>query len=119
MLVKNKDWWGHKAGYFESNLEEVQMLTVSSAATRLAALLSGEVDLVIDPPNQDVSRLRANPQAWEYFSGKAPSYQKAAVWWVVSAKKDETREKRLATLIEHSAQGEMIPQFIPRKSART
>ena len=61
VLVRNKDWWGHKAGLFESNLEEVVMLTISSAATRLAALLSGEVDLVVDPPNQDVARLRGNP----------------------------------------------------------
>jgi peptide/nickel transport system substrate-binding protein len=61
VLVRNKDWWGHKAGLFESNVDEVVMLTISSAATRLAALLSGEVDLVVDPPNQDVSRLRSNP----------------------------------------------------------
>jgi peptide/nickel transport system substrate-binding protein len=62
VLVRNNDWWGHKAGLFEGNVDEVVMLTISSAATRLAALLSGEVDLVIDPPNQDVARLRANPQ---------------------------------------------------------
>ena len=61
VLVRNNDWWGHKAGLFESNVDEVVMLTISSAATRLAALLSGEVDLVIDPPNQDVARLRSNP----------------------------------------------------------
>ncbi len=62
VLVRNKDWWGHRAGLFEGNLDEVVMLPIASAATRLAALLSGEVDLVIDPPNQDVARLRANPE---------------------------------------------------------
>jgi peptide/nickel transport system substrate-binding protein len=61
VLVQNKDWWGHKAKLFESNLTEVVMLPVTSAATRLAALMSGEVDLVVDPPTQDVARLRANP----------------------------------------------------------
>ena len=61
VLVRNPDWWGHKAGFYESNLQQVIMLPIGSAATRLAALLSGEVDLVIDPPNQDVARLRANP----------------------------------------------------------
>jgi peptide/nickel transport system substrate-binding protein len=61
-LEQNRDWWGHKAGYFEGNVTEVHMLPVKSAATRLAALMSGEVDLVIDPPTQDVQRLRANPQ---------------------------------------------------------
>ena len=62
VLVQNKDWWGHKAKYFESNLTEVVLLPVTSASTRLAALISGEVDLVIDPPTQDVARLRASPQ---------------------------------------------------------
>src|SRR6185436_9059135 len=44
VLVKNKDWWGIKAGHYESNLDEVVMLPIATAATRLAALLSGEVD---------------------------------------------------------------------------
>ncbi|HET6264775.1 MAG TPA: ABC transporter substrate-binding protein [Usitatibacter sp.] len=61
-LEQNREWWGHKAGLFESNVTEVHMLPVKSAATRLAALLSGEVDLVIDPPTQDVERLKSNPQ---------------------------------------------------------
>ena len=62
VLAANKDWWGRKAGLWESNLDEVVMLPIQSNATRLAALLSGEVDFVIDPANQDVERLRANPQ---------------------------------------------------------
>jgi peptide/nickel transport system substrate-binding protein len=61
VLTQNKDWWGHKAGKFESNLTEVVLLPVKSNATRLAALLSGEVDMVIDPPTQDVQRLKAEP----------------------------------------------------------
>jgi peptide/nickel transport system substrate-binding protein len=61
VLVKNPDWWGIKAGYFESNLDEVVMLPIVQSVTRLAALVSGDVDLVIDPPTQDVARLKANP----------------------------------------------------------
>ncbi|HEX4944502.1 MAG TPA: ABC transporter substrate-binding protein [Usitatibacteraceae bacterium] len=61
VLVAHKDWWGHAAGRNEGNLTEVVMLPIKSNATRLAALLSGEVDLVIDPPTQDVARLRADP----------------------------------------------------------
>ena len=62
VLAQNRDWWGHKAGVFEGNVTEVHMLPIASAATRLAALLSGEVDMVVDPPTQDVQRLRAQPQ---------------------------------------------------------
>jgi len=47
-------------------------------------------------------QFRANKKAWEWFQAQAPSYQKAAMWWVISAKKEETRLKRIATLIEDS-----------------
>lgn len=56
---------------------------------------------------------RANAKAWEYFQQQAPNYRKRAVWWVISAKKEETRAKRLATLIEDSDQGRWLKQYIP------
>lgn len=45
---------------------------------------------------------RANKKAWAFFQSLAPSYQRAAIWWVISAKRAETREKRLATLVRDS-----------------
>jgi uncharacterized protein YdeI (YjbR/CyaY-like superfamily) len=59
-------------------------------------------------------QLRANRRAWEFFSAQSPSCRKAAIWWIVSAKKDGTRAKRLATLIEDSAQGRTIPPLTRR-----
>ena len=56
---------------------------------------------------------RANATAWENFRSKAPSYQRAAIWWVVSAKKVETRGRRLATLIEDSEQGRTVRPLTP------
>lgn len=56
---------------------------------------------------------RANPAAWEWFQHQAPSYRKAAVWWVVSAKRDETRRKRLATLIADSGDGRQVGALTP------
>lgn len=50
----------------------------------------------------------ANPQAWAFFQARPPSYRTAAIWWVVSAKKPETRRKRLATLMEDSANGRTV-----------
>jgi uncharacterized protein YdeI (YjbR/CyaY-like superfamily) len=61
------------------------------------------------------ARFEANAAAWEYFTSRPPSYRKPALWWVMSAKKPETRERRLATLIEQSAAGEPINQLRPRK----
>jgi uncharacterized protein YdeI (YjbR/CyaY-like superfamily) len=56
----------------------------------------------LDPAYEE--QLRANEAAWTYFAAQAPSYQRTAIWWVMSAKRAETRSKRLATLIEDSAQ---------------
>lgn len=53
--------------------------------------------------------LRGNPRAWAYFQAQAPWYQRTASRWVMSAKKEETRRKRLEILIESSAQERAIP----------
>lgn len=47
-------------------------------------------------------RFRANKKAWAFFQAQPPGYRKTAIWWVISAKRDETRAKRLATLIDDS-----------------
>jgi peptide/nickel transport system substrate-binding protein len=60
VLVKNPNWWGIKDGRFEGNIDEVVFTPIGSDATRLAALMSGEVDLINDPPAQDVPRLKQN-----------------------------------------------------------
>jgi peptide/nickel transport system substrate-binding protein len=60
VLAKNPNWWGIKAGRFEGNADEVIYTPIVSDATRVAALLSGEVDLVNDPPPQDC-RLSQTP----------------------------------------------------------
>jgi uncharacterized protein YdeI (YjbR/CyaY-like superfamily) len=59
-------------------------------------------------------QFRANKQAWDFFQGQPPSYRKAAIWWVISAKKEETRLKRLAALIDDSAHGRTIPPLTRR-----
>jgi uncharacterized protein YdeI (YjbR/CyaY-like superfamily) len=61
-------------------------------------------------------RFRANPIAWEYFCARPPSYRRTAIHRVVSAKKAETRERRLDELIRHSAEGQTIPQLRWTKS---
>jgi uncharacterized protein YdeI (YjbR/CyaY-like superfamily) len=59
---------------------------------------------------------RADPAAWAWFSGKAPSFRKQALHWVISAKRPETRERRLATLIASSAAGQPIPPMITARA---
>jgi uncharacterized protein YdeI (YjbR/CyaY-like superfamily) len=50
-------------------------------------------------------RLKENKAAWEFFHAQPEWYRKQAFWWVLSAKKEETRLKRLETLIEKCARG--------------
>jgi uncharacterized protein YdeI (YjbR/CyaY-like superfamily) len=54
---------------------------------------------------------RANQPAWDFFQAQPAGYRQMAIWWVVSAKREATRLKRLATLIEDSAQGRRIAVF--------
>jgi uncharacterized protein YdeI (YjbR/CyaY-like superfamily) len=53
--------------------------------------------------------LRANRKAWAFFRAQPPSYRRMVTWWVISAKREETRQRRLDSLIEHSAKGERVP----------
>lgn len=48
------------------------------------------------------ARFKKNKRAWDFFQSQPPSYQKPATWWVVSAKQEATRLKRLETLIADS-----------------
>jgi uncharacterized protein YdeI (YjbR/CyaY-like superfamily) len=59
-------------------------------------------------PPADEKRFRANKKAWQYFNEQAPSYRRVAIYWVTSAKKEETRARRLATLIDDSAKGRRL-----------
>ena len=63
-----------------------------------------------EPLDEQYARqLRANKQAWKFFQAQPPGYRKMMTRWIVSAKKEETRQKRLAQLIAESAQGRAIP----------
>jgi uncharacterized protein YdeI (YjbR/CyaY-like superfamily) len=54
------------------------------------------------------AQFRANAAAWAFFERQPPSYRNTAAWWVISAKQEATRQRRLATLIADSAAGRTI-----------
>jgi uncharacterized protein YdeI (YjbR/CyaY-like superfamily) len=62
--------------------------------------------------------LARNRLAQRFFAAQIPSYRRAATWWVLSAKREATRLKRAQTLVELSARGRLIPQFIRAKKSR-
>lgn len=59
ILVKNENWWGLKDHPHE--VDEIIYTPIANQATRVAALLSGEVDFILDPPLQDLNRIKSTP----------------------------------------------------------
>jgi peptide/nickel transport system substrate-binding protein len=57
VLARNPAWWGK----MDSNITEIVYTPIKAEATRVAALLSGEVDMVLDPSPSDLAKLRAAP----------------------------------------------------------
>ena len=64
----------------------------------------------------DERRFRANRKAWQFFQGQPAGYRRTTIWWVVSPKQQETRARRLATLIADSATGRPEAPF--RRASR-
>lgn len=104
------------------NVNRVKALTaegrMQAAGTRAFAarkagksgIYSHEQDAT-DLPKEALVALRKQKVAWKYYDAQPASYRKAVAWWIVSAKKDETRARRVAQLVKCSAAGERIPQF--------
>ena len=64
------------------------------------------------------ARLRANAAASTYFDAQPPSYRRTVAFWVMSAKKEETRDRRLEVLIRSSAKGEVVPPMAFGRNAK-
>lgn len=62
--------------------------------------------------------LRAQAEAWAYFAAQPPHYRRGAAAWVMSAKREETRERRLATLVAESAAGRRFGPYAGTGAAR-
>lgn len=56
---------------------------------------------------------KKTPGAWKWFAAQAPSYRRTCTHWVVSAKQEMTRARRLESLIAHCADGKKLRQFTP------
>lgn len=91
----------HPAGLAAFEKRDRERSAIYSYEQRTAAKLP--------PPFE--KQFRANPKAWQFFQSQPPWYQRTSAYWVISAKKEETRSKRLATLIACSARKQKIPSL--------
>jgi uncharacterized protein YdeI (YjbR/CyaY-like superfamily) len=57
-------------------------------------------------------KLRANKKGWSFFESQAPSYRRIVAHWIGTAKKEETRDRRFAQLLESCKRGERLKQFV-------
>jgi uncharacterized protein YdeI (YjbR/CyaY-like superfamily) len=78
-----------------------------------SAIYSFEQERPLVLPPEYEARLEADPAAHAYFTAQPPGYRRAAAHWVLSAKREETRLRRLAQLVECSAQGRKVPPLTP------
>lgn len=69
---------------------------------------SFEQDMPVDLSDEYLARLKANDQAWADWKSRPPGYRKQVAHWVMAAKRESTRERRLAVLIEDCAAGRKI-----------
>jgi uncharacterized protein YdeI (YjbR/CyaY-like superfamily) len=63
-----------------------------------------------------LGRFKRHAGAWRFFEAQPPSYRRVACWYVMSAKKDETRRRRLDRLIADSAAGRRLGPTAPQKA---
>ncbi len=83
-------------------------LTAFEGATRQERKYSYEQRQHAAFAAEDVERFRSNRKAWDFFQSRPPWYRRVSTFWVISAKKEETRQKRLATLIADCARGQLV-----------
>ena len=69
-------------------------------------------------PDQYAKKLKKSSAAWKFFQAQPPGYRKTINWWILSAKQEETRLKRLEKLIDYSGQGQRIPGYTPTKKSK-
>ena len=64
-------------------------------------------------------QFREIAKAWEFFQAQPPGYRRTATWWVISAKREETRAKRLTTLMETSERGHRLDMLGPQTKKKS
>jgi uncharacterized protein YdeI (YjbR/CyaY-like superfamily) len=65
-----------------------------------------------------VRAFRANPAAWAFYQAQPPGYRGMTAYWIMSAKREDTRARRFGVLLDCSARGTRIPMLTPAPGRR-
>jgi len=90
----------------EGRMLDAGLAAFKARDAQKTAIYSYERETAAFPPAFE-RQFRANATAWSHFNAAPPSYRRLAAYWVTSAKQDETRQRRMASLIESWEKGEM------------
>jgi uncharacterized protein YdeI (YjbR/CyaY-like superfamily) len=101
------------------SMQAAGLLAFQKRKGKRSEIYSYEQRKVAKLPAAYEKEFRAHPAAWKFFRAQAPWYQRTTIWWVISAKKEETRFKRLAALIEDSEHQRSIPAMTRRPQPRS
>jgi len=105
---KGSIWSAKNITFAEALVANGKMMPAGAAAfaardEKRSRVYSFEREKAAELSATDAARCQANARAWTYFQEQPPWYRRTTYHWVISAKRDETREKRLAILIADSA----------------
>ena len=98
----------------DGRMKSAGLAAFEARADERSAIYSYEQRKTATLEPDDEARFRSNGAAWAWFEARPASYRVAAIYWVVSAKKADTRARRLATIIEDSAANRAIRPLAPR-----
>ena len=119
VLVRNPNYWGR----FDGNINEVVYRPISSGPTRIAALLSGELDFVLDPPPTDVDKLRAQKgmkvvegQEWRVIHLGFDQYRDELQYSSVKGK-NPFKDRRVRLAFYHAVDVEALRDKVMRGAA--
>lgn len=112
---KRSIWSNVNVARVEALIRQSRMMPTGLAAYALRdPARSGIYAFEREPAALDAEserKFRRSRKAWTFFRAQPPSYRQVATYYVISAKRPETRDRRLVALIHHSALGERLPQY--------
>lgn len=74
-----------------------------------SAIYSYEQRKTAELPAEFLKQFRGEKAAWKFFEGQPPWYRRTSTYWVISAKKEETRSRRIELLIDCCKRGKPLP----------
>ena len=87
----------------------------AARTAKKSAIYSYEQRKTAQFTREQAKQFRANKAAWEFFRSQPPWYQRVCTYWVISAKREETKRKRLSLLIKNSQNRRSMRQLAPTK----